>query len=187
MSEASKNASERNCFTRMCIGEAIVSLLQGETLEKITVSEIAKKAGISRMTYYHYYDSKTAALEDYLGELIARYLEENRANHAEEPFHEYEHVLFSLQFFDQYAPFFLTMNRAGLYSIMIEAVNSFMVEQIPKPYPNAEYELFYYAGALLNSFIRWEEEGKKISAQELARIVCRFASVGRNTQDYGVE
>ena len=53
-----KNTSKRSQFTRMCIGEAIVSLIQTKEYEKITVSDIAKKAGVSRMTYYHYYDSK---------------------------------------------------------------------------------------------------------------------------------
>lgn len=169
-----RNTSERNSFTRMCIGEAMISLLEGTTLEKLTVSEIARKAGISRMTYYHYYATKTAALQDYLGEMISRYLQENKTHHAQERFREYEHILFSLQFFDQYAQFFLTMNKAGLHSILIDAVNRFMVEHIPQRDPNAKYELFYYAGALLNTFLKWEEEGKRISAEELARIICRY-------------
>ena len=50
--------TQRNRFTRMCIGEAIVELMKRDSLDKITVSQIAKKAGISRMTYYHYYDSR---------------------------------------------------------------------------------------------------------------------------------
>ena len=36
--------TQRNRFTRMCIGEAIVELMKRETLDKITVSQIAKKS-----------------------------------------------------------------------------------------------------------------------------------------------
>ena len=72
--------TQRNRFTRMCIGEAIVELMKRDSLDKITVSQIAKKAGISRMTYYHYYDSKVNAIEDYLREIIIQYLEKMALN-----------------------------------------------------------------------------------------------------------
>lgn len=167
-----EHASERNRFTRMCIGEAIVLLMQNCELDKIRVAEIAKKAGISRMTYYHYYDSKIMALQDYLEEIILLYLEENRIHHIGESFREFSHLLFSLEFFDRYSKFFVTMNRAGLYSIMIDAINRFMAEHLPQRYPNSAYELFYYAGGLLNIFLRWEEDGKKISSSELAKVIA---------------
>lgn len=160
----------------MCIGEAIVSLMQDKPLEKITVGNIAKRAGISRMTYYRYYGSQAEALEDYLEEMICEYLRENRKRPPRETFNSYSHILFSLEFFDQYAEFFLTMARAGLYSIMIQAINRFMMEQIPTRYPNSEYTLVYYAGALLNIFIKWEEDGRRVGAGELAEIISKFVA-----------
>lgn len=172
-----KNASERNRFTRMCIGEAIVKLMQSKELDKIKVLEIVRKAGISRMTYYHYYDSKTSALQDYLSELIILYLEEHKKRYSEESFHQYSHILFSLEFFDKYALFFTTMAKAGLYSIMIDAINCFMKEHIPASYSNSNYELFYYAGGLLNIFIKWEEEGKRVSAEEISKNVYKFLAL----------
>ena len=168
-----KNTSKRNRFTRMCIGEATVSLMQTKEYDKITVSDIAKKAGVSRMTYYHYYNSKLEALKDYLQEIISQYLTENRKYHAHELFREYNHVLFSLKFFDKYSLFFLTMTHAGMYSIMIDAVNEFMLMHLPEESYDYKYELFYYSGALLNIFIRWEEDGKQITAEELAKIICK--------------
>lgn len=169
-----RNASKRNQFTRMCIGEAIVQLMQNKELEKIKVLEIAWKAGISRMTYYHYYDSKIAALQDYLNEVITLYLEEHRKRYTQESFHQYSHILFSLEFFDKYALFFTTMAKAGFYSIMIDAINKFMKEHIPSSYTNSDYELFYYAGGLLNIFIKWEEDGKKVSAEDISKNIYRF-------------
>lgn len=66
------------------------------------------------------------------------------------------------------------MKEAGLYSIMIEAINRFMEEQIPQTYPHSEYGLFYYAGALLNIFIKWEADNHRLSAEEAAQIICRL-------------
>ena len=47
-----------------------------KAFEDITISDIVKKAGVSRMTFYHYFQSKTDALNSYLHEIIELYLEE---------------------------------------------------------------------------------------------------------------
>lgn len=166
--------TKRNRFTRMCIGEAIVELMKREPFDKITVSQIAKKAGISRMTYYHYYDSKLNALEDYLREIIIQFLTENKKRPKEERFMDYSHILFAIEFFDQYAAFFMIMERQGLYSVMVDAVNHFMVE-LYSDHKDRIYRAYYYAGALLNTFINWEKTGKLITAQEVAKMISDSA------------
>lgn len=70
-----KHFTKRNRFTRMCIGEAVLALMEGIEFEKIKISDVVKKAGISRMTFYHYYYSNAEALKDYLDEIIMEYLQ----------------------------------------------------------------------------------------------------------------
>jgi hypothetical protein len=36
------------------------------------------------------------------------------------------------------------------------------------------YELYAYAGGLLNSFLKWEEEGKRESARNVALMIYRL-------------
>ena len=50
-----KNFTKRNRFTRQCIGESIIALMGNKAFEDITISDIVKKAGVSRMTFYHYF------------------------------------------------------------------------------------------------------------------------------------
>lgn len=169
-----EHKTERNRFTRMCIGEAVVDLMKENDYEKIRVSDIVKKAGVSRMTYYHYYGSKDEVLEDYLMEIIKEYIQTRKEQKLGAEFHNYSRILFTLTFFEKYATFVLELSRAGFYSMMINALNKYMVEQLLEEYDGNIYELYYYAGALLNVFIKWEEEGKKISAEELARIIEKF-------------
>lgn len=171
------NKTKRNRFTRMCIGEALINLMEQRDYDSIKISDIVAKAGISRMTYYNYYHSKTDILEDYLQEMVADYL--RSANQAETNgkiggFQDYEHILHALNFFDQYADFFLTLARAGLHSIIIDAVNRFMEERILPIYPRSVYRLYYYSGALLNTFLKWEENGKQESTEEIAEIIASF-------------
>lgn len=160
----------------MCIGEAVIDLMKTTEYEKIKISDVAKRSGVSRMTFYHYYDSKLAALTDYLDEIIRHYLRESRHNPDAGRFQEYAHILFSLNFFDQYADFFLEMERAGLYSVLINGINEFMTSRFSSGYKSSLYGLYYYAGALLNIFLKWEGDGKQEPAEKIAEIICNMSN-----------
>ncbi len=87
---------------------------------------------------------------------------------------EYSHILFSIEFFDQYATFFIIMERQGLYSVLVNAVNHFMVE-LYSDHKDMIYRAYYYAGALLNTFINWEKTGKLVPAQDVAKMISESA------------
>lgn len=166
--------TDRNRFTRMCIGEALISLMAQKPLEAIKISDIAKRAGISRMTYYKYYQTKVDILSDYLEEIVAEYRKQAASRKDVGQFHDYTHILFSLEFFDQYRHFLLTLVHANLYSIIINAINKYMAEHVLPQFEGSVYELYYYAGALLNLFLTWTDKEDKEPAQEIARIVDSF-------------
>ena len=171
-----ENRSERNRFTRMNLGEAIIALMQKKDYDKITVSEIAQKAGVSRMTYYNYFETKEDVLSNYLEEIVLQYVEESDLRADIGVMLEYKHILFSLEYLDQYASFFLTLSKAGFYSTIIDAVNDFMYKEF-KNTVNI-YELYCYAGALINLFIKWEENRDEMSAEEVAQIISKFLRPG---------
>ena len=62
----------------MCIGEAVFALMDKKEYEKIKVSDIVKRAGVSRVTFYHYYETKEDALTDFFHEIVAGYIRECR-------------------------------------------------------------------------------------------------------------
>lgn len=53
-----KYQEEKSKIIRESIGEAILSLLLCKEFSEISVSEICKKAGVGRTTYYRYYGNK---------------------------------------------------------------------------------------------------------------------------------
>lgn len=75
-----KKKTQRNRFTRMCMGDALVNIMQQKAYDKISVSDIVKKAGVSRMTYYNYYETKDELVKDYIEEITSLYLEEEKNN-----------------------------------------------------------------------------------------------------------
>ena len=110
------NKDSKNTFTRMCIGEAVIRLLKNTDFDKIRITSVAKCAGVSRITFYKYYQSIHDALCDYLNIIIIEYLEECARNPESGSFLDYSHILFALEFFNRYKDYFLTLSRCGLYS-----------------------------------------------------------------------
>lgn len=152
----------------MCIGEAIIRMMKTTDFHKLKISEIVKVAGVARMTFYKYYDSPYAALTDYLGMITTEYMECSMESQNRAGYMSYEHILYSLKFFDQYADFFLTLDAQGLYSIMQNGINHFMENHILTSRKLSVYELYAYSGSLLNTFVQWEKRGKKESVEEIA-------------------
>lgn len=168
------NFTKRNRFTRQCIGEAIATLLKSNAFERITISDIVKKAGVSRMTFYKYYHTKNDVVKDYMNEIIAGYLETCGGNFTINEFQDYTHIKEAILFFDNYADFLLTMSRANQYNIIIESLNDFMLTYIYPDYNASIYELYFYSGALLNIFLKWEDSGKKEPADEIVNIILEL-------------
>ena len=93
-----KKKTQRNRFTRMCMGDALVNIMQQKAYDKISVSDIVKKAGVSRMTYYNYYETKDELVKDYIEEITSLYLEEEKNNLKEKNnIMDYVHILFLIK------------------------------------------------------------------------------------------
>ena len=53
-----KSNQESNLLTREAIETALLQLLEKKELAKISISELVKRAGVSRAAFYRNYDSK---------------------------------------------------------------------------------------------------------------------------------
>lgn len=71
-----ENTQKKNTMTRECIFTALLLLMEQMPYEDITITDITKKAGVSRMSYYRLYDSKDDILEQRFGEIYKEGLEQ---------------------------------------------------------------------------------------------------------------
>ncbi len=166
--------TERNKFTRMCIAEALISLMDSHKIEDITITDIVKRAGVSRMTYYKYYQSKADVLSKYFQEIVNEYIKETRSKTDIGNFNDYAHICHCFHFFQKYSHFVSTILKENLYSILINAINRYMDSNILPNSSYSKYELYYYAGALSNTYVNWIKNGMEESPEEIADIVCQF-------------
>ncbi len=60
--------------TKAAIREALMALSEEKDPDRITVTDIASRAGINRKTFYVYYDSVPDLVKKLTGELLAEYL-----------------------------------------------------------------------------------------------------------------
>lgn len=169
--------NQKTEFTRRCIGEAVIKLLKSNAFEQLKISEISKVAGVSRTSFYQYYTTPYSVLKDYLSIIVSEYLSKNEEMDYTKEYFGFSHILFSFNFFDQYSEFFLTLSKNKLHSIMLEAINEFMAMHIKTDHEISVYKLYAYAGALLNSFIKWEENGKKEKVEDIAVALEGFITV----------
>lgn len=166
--------SDKTIFTRMCISEAIIDLMGKKPFDKITVSEVVKRAGVARMTFYNYYHSTYEALSDYLQILIKEYIAEGESNPEIGGNRTYSHILFSLEFFDRHAPYFMMLSQNGLHTIMLDGINRFMQYAAMYDANHSVYEMYCYSGGLLNTFLKWEEGGKKEKVEDIAGLLYKL-------------
>ncbi|MCQ2494782.1 MAG: TetR/AcrR family transcriptional regulator [Lachnospiraceae bacterium] len=166
--------NQKTEFTRRCIGEAVIKLLQSNSFEQLKISEISKVAGVSRTSFYQYYTSPYEVLNDYLNIIVSEYLLADKKLNDDDNYFATPHIIFSFNFFDKYSQFFLTLYKSKLYSVLIEAVNDFMIKHIKLEQNISVYKLYAYAGALLNSFLKWEENGKKEKVEDIAIALENF-------------
>lgn len=160
---------------KLYIAEALLSLMQSKPLQDISVKELVKKAGVSRMTYYRYFSSKEEILSSYIEHIIAEYekqVEQSDTN----SFHSYEHALSSLLFFQKYKTFALCLQHAGMERMLLDALNNYVkkLSGFSSKKPVRAYSYYFYAGAFFNIYMQWIMEDTKTPATELASIISRI-------------
>ena len=55
---------------------------------------------------------------------------------------------------------------------MIDAINEYAELYVAPSYPGSVYDLYYYAGALLNVFLHWEKNGKEEPIDDIVQILA---------------
>ena len=62
---------ESNKITRECLRISMIKLMDKKDFEKISITEIAKNAGVSRTAFYRNYETREALVEDICQNLFA--------------------------------------------------------------------------------------------------------------------
>lgn len=163
--------------SKQWIMEAMLNLLKINSFEKTSISELVKKAGLSRRTFYRNFNSKTDVITCYCEKICREYLSfldrdiDYSVNHIVE-------VYFA--FWEQHLEFLYLLSNNDLLCHLIEVSNRFwdaIYERFKKRWKDnsseteLEYCLLFNMGGLWNILMKWLYSETRKSPKELERLV----------------
>ena len=152
-----QKTTKRSSVTRKSIGDSLIYFLKRKKMEDITVTDITNHAGVSRMTYYKYYETKYEVLSDYLYEIMDAYREWRLKKDSESKLFDEIYLKECFLFMIRYQDFFLETMKAGFRSLIIESVNEYMLKYYAEEGIFYKYTIYCYAGAISNAFLIWQK------------------------------
>ncbi len=160
--------------SRQMIEEALFSLMREKEYTQITISDIARRADVSRRTFYRLYDSRETVLDGYFRHLCRAY----QMQHV--PLVRYDFERIAEEFFSfwyAHREKLLLLRRCGmdylLYRYIMEGAGEVVTARAGKKAKEWKYFPTYSAGGFAGLLQLWMEEGMQDTPQEYAKRVGR--------------
>lgn len=162
-------------FLRTCIFEALMLLLDQKKYEDITISELAEKAGVSRMTYYRTYENKEDVVIQYLRGRTDLLLHKfDQGSHPSR--YEWYKEIFE-EIFSQKEIAYKILKTPQLCAVALEHFNQFAKVLLPRVYQiegtseAVQNRIVYQTGGFVFMMSRWVLNGCKESPEEMAKLL----------------
>lgn len=157
--------------------QALLNLMEKTAYDKISVSEICRKADLDRRTFYRNFDSKNDVLEQYISLLGAEYIKmfaaiDNPSN--------YTAAKVFFEFWSRHLYFIRNIKICGLSDFIFQQFEKFtnehtqlLIGEDARKLP-IEYVFAYRIGGFWNVMLTWVADDVMLSPDEIASIVSRI-------------
>jgi len=160
-----------NLRVRKAITDALFELMKNQPLSTVSVSEIIRKAGVARVSFYRNFDSK----EDVLVGLVRYVLDDFRENSDYDLSDNLtlKHILRTLEYYYQYRSYVLNLHHSGYSAMLLDELNQFHVSVAGDMPVSSErrYQLYVFVGAIYNTVIYWLNESNPAPAETVAKSI----------------
>ena len=180
------NNAEANATTRKKIEAALIALMNEKDFADITITDITKEAGVSRLAYYRNYDSKEDILSGYLQNVTAEFYNAFRVYDAIRETRELWYAIFGKV--KEHAEELHLLIRAGFSAKILQEY----VKGINAPFgdiennPELYYSNCYWVGALHCMTQEWLMRGMKEPIDQMVEIGVSMMNEGIATvETYG--
>ncbi|MBR4984468.1 MAG: TetR/AcrR family transcriptional regulator [Proteobacteria bacterium] len=179
-----QNNQEANAFTKQCIESALIHLMSEKSFNDISITDITRRAGVSRTAYYRNYTSKEDILSGFmqsinhtLSKILKQYDPITQAKQS---------WMALLENVQSFAPQYKLLLKAGFGEKLIMEFAATMNETTSKNDWNRYYSNMYWAGAIYNVISAWIRNDMNIPIEQLAEIGCNLMQKGIHTiLEYG--
>lgn len=159
-----------NSFIKECILQALLQLMEEKDFKNISITEITKRAGVSRMAYYRNYYYKEDIFNNYMTELLEKYHHVRTEIAQAHPNDKYHMMLHVFEFFKQNEKFVLCLEKSNQSNIIQNRINEYVHEIYKAKNICDKYDAIIFGGALYNTGKYWLLTGKKESLEDVTRI-----------------
>ena len=161
--------------TRYIFAQAIKSLLKTQELDKITVTDIVKKAGMTRQTFYRHFSDKYDLVNWYFERLADKSFYQIGAQETlfEGLTKKFEFILNDQTFF---AAAFKSKDYNNVenydYHCILAFYKDILKKKLQGPIPeDLEFLLEMYCHASITMTVEWAINGMKMAPKELAALL----------------
>lgn len=158
-------------YTRHYIVQALFLLMNEYEYEKISVTDIAAKAGVGRATFYRYFKRKEDVIEFYFTHNTKEFLFEQRYY----PRCKADYLSIVRNVFEKFRKnkdCFKLIKRAHLDYLYLDFLNRNFTANFQKEHDGENvYAPYLYAGMLFNVSMRWLENDCADSIETLAETM----------------
>ncbi|MCI5745069.1 MAG: TetR/AcrR family transcriptional regulator [Erysipelotrichaceae bacterium] len=169
---------EANLLTKEYLSNALLSLMDEKNFEDITITDIVKKANVSRVAFYNNYKNKFHLLKDIVLELSTYLLEEiGRPFEKNVDCHWYE------SFFERIkniSDIIQTLYKANLQSDYIQIVNEYILSKADNVNDTIAYNRLVWNGGIQNVIWFWLKRNMKESIKDIAAFSFNFLHKGKS-------
>lgn len=144
--------------------EALLQLMSKKTFEDISVTDLCKRAGVTRMSFYRNYDSKEAILRQWITTTTDSFLEESQISFKNDPLPVYFQKLFTHM--KKHLGICQHIYRAGMIHLIKNEFDRIFLSFHMGDYD--EYKSYFLAGGVYNVFLLWLVNGGKETPAQLA-------------------
>ncbi|WP_026882170.1 TetR/AcrR family transcriptional regulator [Clostridium akagii] len=170
------NKNSQNGITKESIFTALMILMEQKNFNEISITELAKKAGVSRMAFYRNYNKMEDIITNYLDEFLENYAKRILGS---EKIDNYESVRIYFAYFRKQDKLINNLNNSNLNYLILERCTGFFhvlfQNSVCKKshFPERDrYTIEFLVGGLYKVLIEWANSGMKESDEEMSKIIC---------------
>lgn len=163
---------EDSIYSRECIIDAFLMILSEKHLQDISVTEICKKAGVARITFYKYYKTINDVLKatvDYKFEQFKTEL--NKASRSSDFKHSLQIFVSLIQ--SLHKPL-KSLAKANMSGILLQYFTEALLTLFPTVLATDEYskaKYLFLSGGVFNILSEWNATGMKESSKQIADYI----------------
>ena len=167
---ATKHAQEIKNDTKDFITTAMLQMLAKEKLQALTVSQVCKRAGVSRMAFYRNFDGLEQILYEYYQPKIAVVFDTIRLNSQDSVKFESQ-----LNFFNMFGDSLLSSADRGFEPI----IQQIFIEEIKKFYtPDSDgYRTTFMSAGVYAIWRKWLLDGQQKPLKEIMKFLKQFDTI----------